>query len=104
MQENKIALKIHRKSRFQPNEKNFGESCSVRHKDLLRAKKILGVIGTLKSLNQPPICYSFPSKIVAAIFVYRMSLTLVTPNATENIVSSLAQPMEIDVFFDSLCC
>ena len=28
-------------------EKNFAESCSVRYKDLLRAKKILGVIGTL---------------------------------------------------------
>ena len=43
----KITLKIHKKSRFQPNEKNFAESCSVWYKDLLRAKKIFGVIGTL---------------------------------------------------------
>ena len=43
----KITLKIHKKSRFQPNEKMFAESCSVRYKDLLRAKKIFGVIGTL---------------------------------------------------------
>ena len=51
MQEKKITLKIHKKSRFQPNEKMFAESCSVRYKDLLRAKKILGVIGTLKGHN-----------------------------------------------------
>ena len=43
----KITLKIHKKSRFQPNEKMFAESCSVRYKDLLRAKKVFGVIGTL---------------------------------------------------------
>ena len=43
----KIPLKIHKKSRFQPNEKMFAESCSVRYKALLRAKKIFGVIGTL---------------------------------------------------------
>ena len=43
----KKTLKIHKKSRFQPNEKIFAESCSVRYKDLLRAKKFLGVIGTL---------------------------------------------------------
>ena len=47
MQEKKITLKIHKKSRFQPNEKMFAESCSVRYRDLLRAKKIFGVIGTL---------------------------------------------------------
>ena len=47
MQEKKITLKIHKKSRFQPNEKIFAESCSVLYKDLLRAKKIFGVIGTL---------------------------------------------------------
>ena len=39
-------LKIHKKSRFQPNEKIFAESCSVRYKDLFRAQKNLGVIGT----------------------------------------------------------
>ena len=43
----KITLKIHKKSRFQPNEIIFAESCSVLYRDLLRAKKILGVIGTL---------------------------------------------------------
>ena len=46
----KKTLQIHKKSRFQPNEKNFAKSCSVRYKDLLRAKKFLGVIGTLSSL------------------------------------------------------
>ena len=46
VQGKKITLKIHKKSRFQPNEKIFAESCSVRYKDLLRAKKLLGVIGT----------------------------------------------------------
>ena len=40
-------LKIHKKSRFQPNEEIFAESCLVRYKDLFRAKKIWGVIGTL---------------------------------------------------------
>ena len=49
MRGKKITLKIHKKSRFQPNEKKFAESCSVRYKHLLRAKKILGVIGTLNS-------------------------------------------------------
>ena len=49
MQEKKITLKIHKKSRFQPNEKMFAESCSVRYKHLLRAKKIFGVIGTLRA-------------------------------------------------------
>ena len=39
-------LKVHKKSRFQPNEKIFAESCSVRYKDLFRAQKNLGVIGT----------------------------------------------------------
>ena len=43
----KKTLKIHKKSRFQPKEKNFAESCSMRCKDLLRAKKFFGVIGTL---------------------------------------------------------
>ena len=43
-------LKIHKKSRFQPNEEIFAESCSVRYKDLFRAKKIFGVIGTLNRL------------------------------------------------------
>ena len=58
-----------------------------------------------ESLSQPLICYSFLSKIIAAIIVYRMSLILQTPNSIENIVkTSLAQPMEMDVFFDSLCC
>ena len=42
-----MALKIHKKSGFQPNEKIFAESCSIRYKDLLRAKKFFGVIGTL---------------------------------------------------------
>ena len=46
----KKTLKLHKKSRFQPNEKNFAKSCSVRYKDLLRAKKFLEVIGTLSSL------------------------------------------------------
>lgn len=33
-----------------------------------------------------------------------MSLILQTPNSIENIVkTSLAQPMEMDVFFDSPC-
>ena len=54
------------------------------------------------SLSQPLVCYSFLSKIVAAIIVYRMSLILQTPNSIEK--TSLAQPMEMDVFFDSLCC
>ena len=45
-------LKIHKKSRFQPNEEIFAESCLVRYKDLFRAKKILGVIGTLNH-NRP---------------------------------------------------
>ena len=40
-------LEIHKKSRFQPNEEIFAESSSVRYKDLFRAKKIFGVIGTL---------------------------------------------------------
>ena len=47
----KKTLKIHNKSRCQPNEKNFAESCLVRYKDLLRAKKFLGVIGTLTVFN-----------------------------------------------------
>ena len=47
--EKKITLKIHKKSRFQANEKIFAESCSVRYKDLLRAKIFLGVIGTLSN-------------------------------------------------------
>ena len=46
-----ITLKIHKKSRFQPNEKIFVESCSVRYKDLLRAKNFFGVIGTLTSAS-----------------------------------------------------
>ena len=46
----KKTLKIPKKSRFQPNEKIFAESCSVRYKDLLRAKKIFGVIGTLRTV------------------------------------------------------
>ena len=45
----KITLKIHKKSRFQPNEKIFAESYSVQYKDLLRAKKFFGVIGTLST-------------------------------------------------------
>ena len=45
----KKTLKIHKKSRFQPNEKMFAESCSVRYKDLLRAKNFFGVIGTLNA-------------------------------------------------------
>ena len=57
------------------------------------------LLGLLKSFSQPLVCYSFLSKIVAAIIVYRMSLILQTPNSTENIVkTSLAQPKEIDVF------
>ena len=39
----KITLKIHKKSGFQPNEKIFAESCSVRYKNLLRAKNFLGL-------------------------------------------------------------
>ena len=39
----KITLKIHKKSRFQPNEKKLAESCSVRYKDLLRPEKFLGL-------------------------------------------------------------
>ena len=50
MQGKKITLKIHKKSRFQPNEKIFAESCSVRYKDLLWAKTFFGVIGTLNLL------------------------------------------------------
>ena len=51
MQEKKITLKIHKKSRFQPNEKIFAESCSVRYKDLLGAKIFFGVIGTLSKIK-----------------------------------------------------
>ena len=40
-------LKIHKKSRFQPNEEIFAESCLVRYKDLFWAKKFFGFIGTL---------------------------------------------------------
>ena len=41
--------------------------------------------------------------MVAAIIVYRMSLILQTPNSIEHIaLTSLAKPMEMDVFFDSL--
>ena len=36
----KKTLKIHKKSRFQPNEKIFAESCSVRYKDLFADQKI----------------------------------------------------------------
>ena len=45
----KKTLKTHKKSRFQPNEKIFAESCLVLYKDLLRAKEIFVVIGTLTS-------------------------------------------------------
>ena len=40
--------------------------------------------------------------MVVAIIVYRMSLILQTPNSIEHIaLTSLAKPMEMDVFFDS---
>ena len=41
-------LKIHKKSRCQPNEEIFAEPCLVRYKDLFRAKKMFRVIGTLR--------------------------------------------------------
>ena len=49
--------------RFQPNEEIFAESCSVRYKDLFRAKNIFGVIGTLsievKSCRIERVFYAF---------------------------------------------
>ena len=52
-------LKIHKKSRFQPNEEIFAGSCLVRYKDLFRAKKILGVIGTLMLAEWTDLCGPF---------------------------------------------
>ena len=45
-----ITLKIHKNMRFQPNEKIFAESCSVKHKDFFWPKKFLG-LGTLRSTS-----------------------------------------------------
>ena len=48
MQEKKT-LKVHKKSGFQPNEKIFAEACSVRYKNLFRAKKMEG--GSYRHFN-----------------------------------------------------
>ena len=62
----KKTLKTHKKSRFQPNEKIFAESCLVLYKDLLRAKEIFGVIGVrskhlfISAISFLPYEYSCP--------------------------------------------
>ena len=106
-------LKIHKKSRFQPNEEIFAASCSVRYKDLFRAKNIWGLwaqklhmrmthkifislFEKALKLMKSGVCFIVIALVVAELFkilIYANYMTCCVTKWTQNDVKS--QKMEI---------